>query len=99
LDKLSHSGATLVAQQQGFTTGEMGSEVILRSNNLQDRMSALGQKRTLRGVRLMSALPPKADIAERGWNVRYVPQADSCTAAKPSLFHRLIWSGAAAVEF
>jgi hypothetical protein len=28
-------------------------------------MSALGQKRTLRLVRLMSALPPKADIAER----------------------------------
>src|SRR5215469_6053578 len=26
-------------------------------------MSALGQKRTLRGVRPMSALPPKADIA------------------------------------
>jgi hypothetical protein len=26
------------------------------------RMSALGQKRTLRGVRPMSALPPKADI-------------------------------------
>jgi len=27
-------------------------------------MSALGQKRTLRGVRPMSALPPKADIVE-----------------------------------
>jgi len=28
-------------------------------------MSALGQKRTLEHVRVMSALPPKADIAER----------------------------------
>jgi hypothetical protein len=28
-------------------------------------MSALGQKRTLNHVRPMSALPPKADIAER----------------------------------
>jgi hypothetical protein len=24
----------------------------------------------------MSALPPKADIVERDWNVRFVPQAD-----------------------
>ena len=30
----------------------------------------------------MSALPPKADIAESDWHVRFVPKADSCTAAK-----------------
>jgi hypothetical protein len=24
----------------------------------------------------MSALPPKADIAGRGWDVRFVPKAD-----------------------
>jgi hypothetical protein len=24
----------------------------------------------------MSALPPKADIAERNWHVRFVPKAD-----------------------
>jgi hypothetical protein len=24
----------------------------------------------------MSALPPKADIAERDWDVRFVPKAD-----------------------
>jgi hypothetical protein len=29
----------------------------------------------------MSALPPKADIAERDRHVRFVPKADSCTAA------------------
>src|SRR5262249_7516728 len=30
-------------------------------------MSALGQKRTFRGVRSMSALPPKADITPRNY--------------------------------
>jgi hypothetical protein len=39
-------------------------------------MSALGQKRTLRLVRLMSALPPKADIGTQPRNVRFVPKAD-----------------------
>jgi len=39
-------------------------------------MSALGQKQTSRHVRKMSALPPKADIAECDWNVRFVPKAD-----------------------
>jgi len=36
-------------------------------------MSALGQKQTLEKVRLMSALPPKADIGTQSWNVRFVP--------------------------
>jgi hypothetical protein len=44
-------------------------------------MSALGQKQTSPHVRVMSALPPKADIEQRGHDVRYVPKADSCTAA------------------
>jgi hypothetical protein len=53
-------------------------------------MSALGQKRTSKRysdaerpgkrragrLRPMSALPPKADIAERDGNVRFVPLAD-----------------------
>src|SRR5215469_10604894 len=39
-------------------------------------MSALGQKRTWRGVRPMSALPPKADIGKHPRNVRFVPKAD-----------------------
>ena len=45
-------------------------------------MSAMGQKRTLRLVRLKSALPPKADIAERDHHVRFVPEAD--TTANPT---------------
>jgi hypothetical protein len=39
-------------------------------------MSALGQKQTLRNVSPMSALPPKADIAECDQDVRFVPEAD-----------------------
>jgi hypothetical protein len=44
-------------------------------------MSALGQERTFPHVRLMSALPLKADIAEGDRHVHFVPKADSCTAA------------------
>ena len=40
-----------------------------------------GQSRTLTRARTMSALPPKADIAEREHHVRFVPKADSCSAA------------------
>jgi hypothetical protein len=43
--------------------------------------SALGQKQASDWRPLMSALPPKADIVPHGGNVRFVPQADSCTAA------------------
>jgi hypothetical protein len=39
-----------------------GSGVSLHGSNLEPPMSALGQKRTSRHVRFMSALPPKADI-------------------------------------
>jgi hypothetical protein len=50
-------------------------------------MSALGQKRTFEPSVAMSAVPPKADIAERDEHVRFVPKPDSCTAAKTaSLF-------------
>jgi hypothetical protein len=41
---------------------EWGPTVILRDNNSQGPMSALGQKRTLKRRRPMSALPLKADI-------------------------------------
>jgi hypothetical protein len=54
----------------------MGPMVILRGNKAQDRMSALGQKRTWDCRSLMSALSPKADIVRDGGNVRFVPEAD-----------------------
>jgi hypothetical protein len=36
-------------------------------------------------VRLMSALPPKADIAERNWDVRFVPKGDITNLARKLL--------------
>ena len=43
-------------------------------------MSALGQKQTSHQVRVMSALPPKADIVQHGANVRFVRRAQPVTA-------------------
>jgi hypothetical protein len=40
----------------------MGFRVKLHGSNFELLMSALGHKRTLRHVRAMSALPPKADM-------------------------------------
>jgi hypothetical protein len=59
--------------QQDFTIGGMGSDRLLRNSDPQDRMSALGQKRTSEHFRSMSALPPKADIPDAMRNVRFVP--------------------------
>ena len=39
-------------------------------------MSALGHEQTSRHVRVMSVIPLKADIHQRGLHVRYVPIAD-----------------------
>ena len=39
-------------------------------------MSALGQKRTCAAQKVMSALPPKADMCGATKDVRYVPKAD-----------------------
>jgi hypothetical protein len=50
-------------------------------------MSALGQKRTSRWLRVMSALPPKADIAERDPHVRFVPITDMANEKSSALFH------------
>jgi hypothetical protein len=40
-------------------------------------MSALGQKRTFSEVYAMSALPPKADMDQRGSDVRFEQLADN----------------------
>jgi hypothetical protein len=52
--------------------GAVAALAVLDSN----RMSALGQKRTFSNVRLMSALPPKADILGHG------PQKSSAGLAR-----------------
>jgi hypothetical protein len=54
----------------------------VRYGKISAPMSPMGQKLTLHPEISMSALPPKADIAERDKDVRFVPQTDSCTAAK-----------------
>ena|SRR6516162_5289736 len=49
-------------------------------------MSAMGHKQTSRPAWAMSALPPKADKQqEKARLVRFVPKADSCTAANSTL--------------
>ena len=40
----------------------------------------------------MSALPPKADIAERRLDVRVVPKADKVHCSKTLLFDHLVGS-------
>ena len=68
----------------------MGSGASLHGSNPERSMSALGQKQTLGKVRLMSALPPIADIGTQPRDVRFVPKADSCGATKTSLFDHFI---------
>jgi hypothetical protein len=51
-------------------------------------MSALGQKQTLKPVRVMSALPPKADIGTQSRNVRFVPKADIVPPSTPPKLRR-----------
>ena len=48
----------------------------LDSSPIGSGMSALGQKQTFGSRNAMSALPPKADIAECDGDVRFVPKAD-----------------------
>jgi hypothetical protein len=51
-------------------------------------MSALGQKQTLRRSTAMSALHPKADIAEYDWDVRFVPKADMTATIETGRINR-----------
>jgi hypothetical protein len=61
--------------QQGFLSRETDSGVSLHGSSPEPLMSALGHKRTLGLVSLMTALPPKADIAQHGGNVRFVARS------------------------
>ena len=45
-------------------------------NEAKAGMSALGHKQKSRHVRVMSVIPLKADIYQRGLHVRFVPKAD-----------------------
>ena len=59
---VSNRTAKLPGPQQGLATGEMGLGVSLHRSDMGPFMSALGQKQTSAYVRVMSALPPKADM-------------------------------------
>src|SRR6476659_11025942 len=52
-------------------------------------MSALGHEQTSRHVRVMSAIPLKADIHRRGLHVRLVPEADMRHVPVSAKWHRL----------
>jgi hypothetical protein len=60
-------------KRQLATASEQRSFSRLRADGT---MSALGQKQTSRFEIAMSALPPKADIANRDRDVRFVPKAE-----------------------
>src|SRR5262249_3137752 len=75
-----HSSALArLFSQSSFSASRFTAEQLTNWPNCP--MSALGQKQTSGKGRQMSALPPKADIAECDWHVRFVPKADSCIAA------------------
>ena len=62
-----------------------------QGSNRAHPMSALGQKRTSRSVEGMSALPPKADIAEPRCDVRFVPKADITRCRKSAFIRSPRW--------
>jgi hypothetical protein len=75
---------------------EWRSVVSLHGSNPGPLMSALGQKRTFWSSNAMSALRPKADIAGRQSDVRFVPIADIpliLADVRPA-FHRKLGNGA-----
>ena len=53
-------------------------------------MSALGQKQTFALHKLMSALPPEADMCGALADVCFVPIADMILGLRRSLFHESV---------
>ena len=65
-----------------------GYRRLARHSKIRPLMSALGQKQTSAHVRVMSALPPKADIGTQSRNVRFVPNADYQRSISPNTMSR-----------
>ena len=80
MDQIGLAGTTNNSFDE-IVSSQMGLRVRLRGSHLDPLMSAMGHKQTFPYVSAMSALPPKADITEHCGHVRFVPKADSCTAA------------------
>ena len=55
---------------------------VVRHSKIERPTSALGQKQTMEHVRVMSALPPKADIGTQPRDVCFVPKADKVRCSK-----------------
>jgi hypothetical protein len=51
-----------------------------------DFFNSIGHKQTSRPAWTLSALPPKANKLEKPRNVRFVPLATECSAAKPRAY-------------
>ena len=73
-----------------FQSAKWGSTLILRSSNLERSMSALGHFRPFRANRVMSAIPPKADIRADEIDVRFVPLATKVQRSKSGLFDHVV---------
>ena len=87
--------ATKLRRLMGVALGQSNTLAHHRTTTVQcgtakGLMSALGQKQTLHRSNVMSALPPKADIVGRNGDVRFVPEADSCTAANGHIQRRTL---------
>src|SRR6516225_9055990 len=78
--RIAHPTAQNADFQSAITAGICGRRngvwIKLHRTNSDPAMSALGHKRTLECILVMSALPPKADIRTQSRNVRFVPKAD-----------------------
>jgi hypothetical protein len=68
------------------------TEPCLQRSKFEASTSLSGQYLTC-AHQAMSALPPKADIACRQLDVRFVPEADICSAAKCPLLNHLVGAG------
>ena len=96
-------GTTVITISMALIAGLFALRSIFRLlEALQYECARLG---ALKSFHLMSALPPKADIAKHWWDVRFVPKADirHCSKTRPvrlydaALFFRF-WRGRKAHE-
>jgi hypothetical protein len=58
--------------------------------NLKEISGSEGLNRPGKIGPFLSASRPKADMVQHGRDVRFVPKADSCSAAKIPLFNHLV---------
>jgi hypothetical protein len=67
-----------------------GSKADICAANGDIRFTLYSDRKSGYPHKVMSALPPKADMCSATRDVRFGPKADSCSAAKISLFDHLV---------